>query len=78
MIQIYPTFNHQHHHLLLTHYHTVLHTFKILHHHPFNLAILTTKIPDTLLIPLNLTAFHPFFHLILTLHHLQNVNPHPQ
>ncbi len=44
MIQMYRTFNHEQHDLLVTEYETVLDTLKVLQDRGFKLGIVTTKI----------------------------------
>lgn len=60
MIQMYRTFNHEQHDLLVTEYETVLDTLKILQDRGFKLGIVTTKIRDTVLMGLKLTGLEPF------------------
>ncbi|BBP92508.1 hypothetical protein BsIDN1_61260 [Bacillus safensis] len=61
MIQMYRTFNHKQHDLLVTEYETVIDTLKVLQDRGFKLGIVTTKIRDTVLMGLKLTGLEPFF-----------------
>lgn len=78
MIQMYRTFNHEQHDLLVTEYETVLDTLKELQDRGFKLGIVTTKIRDTVLMGLKLTGLEPFFEVIVTLDDVQNEKPHPE
>jgi pyrophosphatase PpaX len=78
MIREYRTYNHEHHDLLVKEFKGVNETVKTLKDSGFKLAIVSTKILDTVRKGLKLTQLDPFFDVIVALDHVSEPKPNPE
>jgi pyrophosphatase PpaX len=78
MIHDYRSYNHENHDRLVKEFKGVNETVKSLKDHGFKIAIVSTKILDTVLKGLRLTKLDPYFDIIVAMDHVQNVKPDPE
>ncbi|MGG3449720.1 pyrophosphatase PpaX [Domibacillus aminovorans] len=78
MVAHYRKFNLDQHDILVTEFQGVYETIRILHENNYKLAIVSTKIHDTIIKGLKLTHLDPFFDVIIGLDDVENPKPHPE
>jgi pyrophosphatase PpaX len=78
MIQRYRTFNHAQHDLLVKEFQGVFETVKTLKESGYKLAIVSTKIRETVLKGLKLTHLDQFFDVVISLDEVEHAKPHPE
>lgn len=78
MVAHYRKFNLEQHDFLVTEFQGVYETIRILHENNYKLAIVSTKIRDTIMKGLKLTHLDPFFDVIIGLDDVENAKPHPE
>jgi pyrophosphatase PpaX len=78
MIREYRTYNHEHHDLLVKEFKGVNETVRTLKDSGFKLAIVSTKILDTVRKGLKLTQLDPYFDVIVALDHVSEPKPNPE
>lgn len=78
MIHEYRTYNHEKHDLLVKEFKGVNETVKSLKDNGFKIAIVSTKILDTIIKGLKLTKLDPYFDVIVALDHVQKPKPDPE
>lgn len=78
MILDYRTYNLANHDLLVKEFVGVLETIQILQEKGFKLAIVSTKVYDTVLKGLKLTKMDAFFDIIVAMEHVSKVKPDPE
>lgn len=78
MVAHYREFNLKQHDLLVTEFQGVYETIRILHENNYKMAIVSTKIHDTVIQGLKLTHLDPFFDVIIGLDDVENAKPHPE
>ncbi|MDP4158006.1 MAG: pyrophosphatase PpaX, partial [Bacillota bacterium] len=74
----YRTYNHEKHDLLVKEFKGVNETVKSLKDNGFKIAIVSTKILDTIIKGLKLTKLDPYFDVIVALDHVQKPKPDPE
>jgi pyrophosphatase PpaX len=78
MILEYRSYNHENHDRLVTEFKGVNETVKALKASGFKIAIVSTKILDTVIKGLNLTKLDPYFDVIVALDHVKQPKPDPE
>lgn len=78
MVTRYRTFNLENHDLLVTEFDGVYETIRTLKENNFKLAIVSTKLRDTVIKGLKLTNLYPFFDTIVALDDVTHPKPHPE
>jgi pyrophosphatase PpaX len=78
MIREYRTYNHENHDLLVKEFKGVNETVKKLKDNGFKIAIVSTKILDTVVKGLKLTKLDPYFDVIVALDHVEKPKPDPE
>jgi pyrophosphatase PpaX len=78
MIREYRTYNHENHDRLVTEFKGVIETVKRLKDNGFKIAIVSTKILDTVIKGLKLTKLDPYFDVIVALDHVEKPKPDPE
>lgn len=78
MVAHYREFNLGQHDTLVTEFQGVYETIRILHENNYKLAIVSTKIRDTVIRGLKLAKLDPFFDVIIGLDDVENPKPHPE
>lgn len=78
MVSIYRKYNLEQHDLLVTEFNGVFETIRTLHENNYKLAIVSTKMRDTVLKGLALTNLDQFFDVIITLNEVENAKPDPE
>jgi pyrophosphatase PpaX len=78
MIREYRSYNHENHDRLVKEFRGVNETVKALKENGFKIAIVSTKILDTVIKGLKLTKLDPYFDVIVTLDHVAKAKPDPE
>ncbi|MCI2252947.1 pyrophosphatase PpaX [Domibacillus sp. PGB-M46] len=78
MVDHYRAFNHEKHDALVTEFEGVYETIRTLHENGFKMAIVSTKIHETVLKGLKLTNLDPFFDVVIGLDDVEHAKPHPE
>ncbi|WP_046174374.1 pyrophosphatase PpaX [Domibacillus indicus] len=78
MVAHYRAFNLEKHDSLVTEFEGVYETIRTLHENGFKMAIVSTKIRETIIKGLNLANLDPFFDVIVGLDDVENAKPHPE
>lgn len=78
MVKFYRQFNQAKHDELVTEFNGVYETVQALAENDFKLAIVSTKMRDTVLKGLEKTKLKQFFPVIITLDEVENAKPHPE
>jgi pyrophosphatase PpaX len=78
MVACYRKFNHEQHDLLVTEFDGVYETIRTLKENNFKLAIVSTKMRETVLRGLELTNLLPFFEEVVALDDVNHAKPHPE
>jgi len=78
MILEYRTYNHENHDRLVKEFKGVNETVKRLKEDGFKIAIVSTKILDTVIKGLKLTKLDPYFDVIVALDHVKKPKPDPE
>ncbi|OCA89094.1 pyrophosphatase PpaX [Pseudobacillus wudalianchiensis] len=78
MIARYRKFNLENHDMLVTEFTGVFETIRTLKENNFKLAIVSTKLRDTVIKGLKLTNLYPFFDTIVALDDVTHPKPHPE
>lgn len=78
MVTHYRKFNLEQHDALVTEFEGVFETIRTLHENNFKMAIVSTKIHETVLKGLKLTNLDPFFDVVIGLDDVENAKPHPE
>jgi pyrophosphatase PpaX len=78
MILEYRTYNHENHDRLVKEFKGVNETVKRLKEDGFKIAIVSTKILDTVVKGLKLTKLDPYFDVIVALDHVEKPKPDPE
>lgn len=78
MITHYREFNLENHDMLVTEFDGVFETIRTLKENNFKLAIVSTKLRDTVIKGLKLTNLYPFFDTIVALDDVTHPKPHPE
>ncbi|MFK2825462.1 pyrophosphatase PpaX [Bacillus sp. B190/17] len=74
----YRAFNLQNHDALVTEFDGVFETIRTLKENNFKLAIVSTKLRDTVIKGLKLTNLYPFFDVIVAMDDVTHTKPHPE
>ncbi|MEM1503004.1 pyrophosphatase PpaX [Domibacillus sp. 8LH] len=78
MVDHYRAFNHEKHDALVTEFEGVYETIRTLHENGYKMAIVSTKIHETVLKGLKLTNLDPFFDVVIGLDDVEHAKPHPE
>ncbi|OMP68269.1 pyrophosphatase PpaX [Domibacillus epiphyticus] len=78
MVADYRKFNLEQHDSLVTEFEGVYETIRTLHENKYKMAIVSTKMHDTIVKGLKLTNLDKFFDVIVALDHVENAKPHPE
>ncbi|WP_309091133.1 pyrophosphatase PpaX [Domibacillus sp.] len=78
MVNHYRAFNHEKHDALVTEFEGVYETIRTLHENGYKMAIVSTKIHETVLKGLKLTNLDPFFDVVIGLDDVEHAKPHPE
>lgn len=78
MVAHYRAFNHEKHDALVTEFQGVYETIRTLHENGFKMAIVSTKIHETILKGLKLTNMESFFDVVVGLDDVEHAKPHPE
>ncbi|OKL36290.1 pyrophosphatase PpaX [Domibacillus mangrovi] len=78
MVAHYREFNLGQHDTLVTEFQGVYEAIRILHENNYKMAIVSTKIRDTIIRGLKLAQLDPFFDVIIGLDDVENPKPHPE
>lgn len=78
MVRHYREFNLAQHDALVTEFQGVFETVRTLHESGFKMAIVSTKMHDTVIKGLKLTHLDAFFDVVIGLDDVENAKPHPE
>lgn len=78
MVHVYREFNHANHDVYTKTFDGVYETVKTLHENGFKLAVVSTKLFDTLKKGLQFAKLDPFFEVIVALDHVKKAKPDPE
>ncbi|TLS38531.1 pyrophosphatase PpaX [Pseudalkalibacillus caeni] len=78
MVEVYRKHNVENHDLLVTEYEGVFETIKTLQENGFKLAIVTSKMRNTVEMGLKLTNLDQFFDVVVTVDDVENPKPNPE
>ncbi|WP_100332309.1 pyrophosphatase PpaX [Bacillus xiapuensis] len=78
MVQRYRAYNLANHDALVTQFDGVFETVRTLKENDYKLAIVSTKMRDTVIKGLKLTNLYPFFDVIVALDDVKHPKPHPE
>lgn len=78
MIREYRSYNHENHDRLVKEFKGVNETVQFLKDNGFKIAIVSTKILDTVIKGLKLTKLDPYFDVMVTLDHVKKAKPDPE
>ncbi len=78
MVAHYREFNLAQHDALVTEFQGVYETIRTLHENNFKMAIVSTKLHETVVKGLKLTNLDPYFNVVIGLDDVENAKPHPE